>query len=208
MRRRLECPVACACSFDCKCGRFYSGAMIVCPVCEHQQSQGTACDVCGKALVASQPINVAREVLPELESNILPGADANVVIERMAEIDEYRASHVQIAFEPMPELERTEHAEVALAAVEPVPDFERTSHPGDGQRTPVSAVRRCRYCGHTQQTGFLCDGCGLRMPGTEMAGKPAAHEEPTTVACPDCGVTGSINSRCLACGAYLRAPSI
>ncbi|MGI5865013.1 MAG: hypothetical protein ACOX6T_23580 [Myxococcales bacterium] len=174
-------------------------------MCEHPQSQGTVCDVCGKVLVASQPINLVREVLPELETNTVPGADANAVIERLAEIDEYRASHVQIAPEPLAEMERTEHPAVVLGAVEPVQDFERTSYPDDGQRTAVSPVMRCRYCGHTQQTGMLCGRCGLRMPGAEAATQAPPEEAATTIACPDCGVIGKVNFRCMACGAFLRA---
>lgn len=184
-------------------------AMIVCPLCEHQQNQGTVCEVCDRVLVVPQPTGVITEMLADLECTSLPGGAASVAVERMAELDEHRIAAVQIVVpENMVDFERTRHADAGVALpAEAVPGIEPTRFEDDGQRTTVSATRTCRYCGNIQQGGVLCERCGLRLPGSEVA-RPAKKQsgEPQPIPCPACSVLGFAGTRCRGCGAFIRHP--
>jgi len=186
--------------------------MIVCPLCEHQQQQGTVCEVCGKELIAPQMVGVVTETLAELESTSIAGASAAVSVERMAELDDHHAAAVTPAPEVLPELERTRVLDGGQALpAEPLAEMEPTRFAGDGQRTQLSATRACRYCGNVQQGGILCDRCGLRLPGAEAYTRATTANrgsESEPMPCPACSVKGLPGQRCRACGAFIRVPEL
>jgi hypothetical protein len=64
--------------------------MIICPVCEHQQAQGTECDNCGKALQAPRPVAVAAVPMMELEQTHHAGGRVAVEVPIIPELDSTR----------------------------------------------------------------------------------------------------------------------
>lgn len=177
--------------------------MSVCPVCEHSQSQGTECDGCGKQLSARPADAVAPGLLADLEPTALGRSDADVLVTPAPDIERHLASPAALTVERTPDLDPTAFAAVAVAS-EPVPDMEPTRFGGAGPQTPAPVARVCRYCGNQQETGALCDRCGMRIPSLRIA-RMAAPREIDTLTCPSCGVVGSIEKLCLACGTHLRA---
>ena len=81
--------------------------MIVCPVCEHAQVQGTECEVCGKRLGRG------------------PSA-ADLALPRVPDLEPTSHAPVDAPEQGLPELEATRHAAAAAVAAEAVPGMEAT----------------------------------------------------------------------------------
>jgi len=178
--------------------------MIVCPVCEHPQDQGTTCDVCGRELVVSAPVAVPLATLPELEQTRADPSAVRVPVELMVELDAHRSGDVAIVADPVAELERTALPDSGAVPAAELPEMERTHFADDGQRTALPTLRTCRYCRNVQASGLVCDKCGLRLPGYVQTAE--AEAPPAFTNCPACGVKGLAGKRCMACGAYIRTP--
>src|SRR5512139_2358337 len=154
--------------------------MVVCPVCEHQQSAGDECQVCGRKLTGPGVVPLPVEPLPGLEATALEGAEEVAA----APIPDLELTHhgpaVAEAAPPL-ELEPTRAAPVRVSA-EVVPDLEPTQAetiPGDGPtRRPATLV--CRYCRTENPPGETsCARCGMRLPAWEG---PAAASSPDAAA--------------------------
>jgi hypothetical protein len=179
--------------------------MIVCPVCEHAQPQGTECDLCGKRLAAGpSDADLAIPAVDGLEPTLRPPADA--VEERMAELEPTLrgAGDATIVEDPTPDLEATRAAPVDVDA--PLaPDIERTQAGiPDDPPTLVPEVVVCRYCRTPASPGErLCARCGVRLPVT--AGAVAGGGDPDQLRVCTCGTTVRPDaSLCPSCGARLR----
>jgi ribosomal protein L34E len=180
--------------------------MIICPMCEHQQAQGTECEVCGKKLTAVAPVAVAVAPLPDLEQTQVAGGRAPVPA--VAAIPDLELTRQQaapsVAVQPVPELDTGRSAAALNVMVAPIPDIDTGRAASDGVRTaaPAGAVV-CRYCRNVQDTGAVCDRCGMRLPKVRMAtpeasAAPAASGERTR--CPRCHTPAHAGRACITCG--------
>lgn len=165
--------------------------MIVCPLCEHQQAQGTECDGCGKVLVSGGAAKVEVSPLPELElSRVRAGPDLPAV--------------------RLPDLEATGAPGVGPVPVQPLPELEAGRAPADGTRTaaPVGPVT-CRYCRNVQAEGAVCERCGMRLPKLAApveARGPAPKGEAVWTRCRKCGAPAKGGERCGDCGHPVPMP--
>ena len=169
--------------------------MIVCPVCEHPQAQGTECELCGKRLDEGTAELPAPAPLEGLEPT--RHGDVDAPAERVAELEPTALDvGADAAPEPVP-LEAT-RADPIDVTVEPAPDVERIAD-GIPEEAPteVPLFVTCRYC-RTEAIGGerVCARCGMRLPDF---GAPPPDDETAARQC-GCGaiVRGSL---CPACGA-------
>jgi hypothetical protein len=177
--------------------------MTVCPVCEHQQQVGFECDVCGKdlsgPLAGLGPPPVAVERVLGLEQTV-PERVGEVGVERFAELEQNRLPKGPDAPPDVtPDLETSRMAPVGNVAVERVADLAIERAADDGVRTaaPTGQVV-CRYCKNVQQTGTVCDRCGMKLPVALVTdvSRPAVD----LVRCIACGAPGIVGERCKECG--------
>jgi hypothetical protein len=171
--------------------------MIVCPVCEHPQAQGSECEVCGKRLgQGPSAADLALARVEGLEPTHHAPIDASA--ERLLDLEPTRHAAVRHVAEVAPDLEATRVAPVDVQ-VEAVPGVEPTAAapiPGDAP-TAVPSVVACRYCRTPAGPGErICGRCGMRLPVYRAAG---ADAPPPPRHC-SCGsiVRGSL---CPVCGA-------
>ncbi|HZN95251.1 MAG TPA: hypothetical protein VFB81_21215 [Myxococcales bacterium] len=188
--------------------------MITCPVCEHTQAGGDECEQCGKRFTvraAAGPVNVPR--LAELEPTPHAGGAAEVRAEPIPELESTRVRQgPDLPPLSFPEIELTRQPDGGDADGPPLPDLELGRAPDDGVRTevPWGAVK-CRYCGHEQAEGRLCDRCGMRLPrfGPDGAAAPAAEaaavDDGLRVRC-KCGSPARPGQRCVNCGEVVAFP--
>ncbi len=183
--------------------------MIVCPVCEHPQSAGVICDVCGKQLVAAAQVAAQIQPLPELEQTAVVARNAvGPPVTPMPELEVHRAGDVDVADERLTALESTALPGVdaaATAPVEPAPDIERTQLADDKTRTVLGETVTCRYCGTVQKRGnVFCERCANALPRLGVAKAAEAPAELVHVRCPACGEHAVMGQKCPSCGYYLR----
>ncbi|MDQ3265685.1 MAG: hypothetical protein M3Y59_18845 [Myxococcota bacterium] len=179
--------------------------MIVCPVCEHQQAAGFECENCGKQFV--KPTTAAVPVAPmlELEQTRLVRPGLNVASEPMAELERTRMqSGPDLPAQRVVDLESTSVPTVGAVPVQAVPELDLGREQDDGVRTaaPVGAVI-CRYCRNVQETGLLCEKCGMRLsrvPSAPASVQTATAGEGEWTRCKDCGSRARRASRCSNCG--------
>jgi hypothetical protein len=178
--------------------------MIVCPLCEHPQPQGDACDMCGRRLevpageLARVPpldgleptrhVGVGGIAAPRLE-----GLEPTVL--EPGDPDDSRLAGP----EPFLDLEPTRTAPVEVE-VSPVPEIEPTATalPGDAP-TPLPVDMVCRYCRTPALAGERrCGRCGMRLAVVRAPGEGGAADARAVRRC-SCGapVTGAV---CPACG--------
>ncbi|HTN53027.1 MAG TPA: hypothetical protein VML50_11530 [Anaeromyxobacter sp.] len=176
--------------------------MIVCPVCEHPQSSGAECELCGHRLAGGEASAPPVPLVEGLEPTRLEPVDAQE--ERLPDLEVTR--HLPVPLAPPDalealDLEPTGASPVDVAA-EALPDLERTAAelPGDGP-TPLATVTICRYCRTPAGPGErICSRCGMRLPVEAVPGTAAPTEEGPRLC--SCG-TPVRGSRCAACGARL-----
>ena len=180
--------------------------MIVCPLCEHPQDRGDTCEVCGKRLSFAPPTSAEYPPLPELEATTLAGAEADVAVALMPDLEITHHAPVAVPVESLPEFETTRLAGATGAvAVEPVPGVEPTLFAGDGQPTVLGETTTCRYCGQAQKrANRLCERCANALPTLALEAPPA--KQVGNVRCPSCGFESSPSQMCPACGYFLRPP--
>ncbi|HVE86728.1 MAG TPA: hypothetical protein VND93_27915, partial [Myxococcales bacterium] len=112
-----------------------------------------------------------------------------------------------------PEMERTRLDPGGEVDAPLIPDLDMGRAPDDGVRTeiPWGAVK-CRYCGHEQVEGALCDQCGMRLPrfgpdgATPASDAAAAVPDDLRVRC-KCGAPGRPGQRCSNCGELIAIPA-
>lgn len=185
--------------------------MIICPVCEHQQAQGIECEVCGKKLVAAAPVAVAVATLPELEQTQLAGGRAPVPVSSIPDLELTRRDAVpNVAVQAVPELDTGRSAKVGNVAAAPMQDMDTGRADAIGAKTaaPVGPIV-CRYCRNVQETGAVCDRCGMRLPKVKLA-SPEANAAPKVAAgertkCPKCSSPAHAGRACVTCGTLVPA---
>ncbi len=185
--------------------------MIVCPLCEHPQLRGDACELCGRPLEVTPAELPGVTPLEGLEPTRhaaaaeLAGARLEALEPTRLEPDGALAELAAAA--PFPDLEPT-RAAPAEVEVSPMLEVERTAAvgPGDG-RTALPALATCRYCRTPALPGERrCGRCGMRLPverGSRTEGDADASEARrcscgapvTRSVCPACGgrIPGSLD---------------
>lgn len=170
--------------------------MIVCPLCEHQQPEGDACDVCGRPFPADlavpveiPPVEGLEPTLQEavaLDAPAIPELEPTLFEAALALPEEVEGLEPTLA-EPIPEL-----------AGERVPDLEPTAaEPSGDEATPFPVSVTCRYCRNPAAPGErICAHCGMRLP----VAAPAARPEAVPVRMCGCGVPVR-SPLCPVCGA-------
>lgn len=175
--------------------------MITCPLCEHVQPAGDACDVCGRAL---EPPGGAAAAIPPvegLEPTAAPAAgpvDAPPLAGLEPTVLDARAA-ARPSPEAFPELEPTRAAAAIDLPADPVPDLEPTGAASADPPTPYAAFATCRYCRTPAAPGERrCARCGMRLP-LERGGREFERDGPAEPRRCTCGapVSGAI---CPACG--------
>ncbi len=178
--------------------------MIVCPVCEHQQPQGSECDVCGKRLATGvSERDLAIPAVDGLEPT--QHARIDVAADRVAELEPtHHAAAAAFVDDVTPDLEATSAPPVDVEETAQVPDLERTAMevPGDA-RTELAASPLCRYCRTPSIPGErLCSRCGMSLPVVVSAAAAAAAAALRLCSCGTAVRAGA--PLCPACGARLR----
>src|SRR5512133_1195710 len=182
--------------------------MIACPLCEHLQAAGDACDVCGRVLERPGFLDGALPALDGLEPTAQPGVGP-VDVAPLAELEPTlldAGAAPRPAPEPFPDLEATRAPalEIELEA-DPVPELEPTAAAPADPPTPLAASPTCRYCRTPAAPGERrCARCGMRLPVVRAAREGPADEglEAAAVRRCSCGapVSGAL---CPACGARI-----
>ncbi|WP_375773290.1 hypothetical protein NR798_21220 [Archangium gephyra] len=184
--------------------------MIICPMCEHQQAQGTECEVCGKKLFTTAPVAVAVARLPDLEQTQLAGGRAPVQTAAIPDLELTAQQPVQyVAAQPMPEMDTGRSAAAGNVMVAPIQDMDTGRALSDGMKTaaPTGPVV-CRYCRNVQDIGAVCDRCGMRLPKARLAQPEAATRAARSgerTACPKCHTPGYAGRACVTCSTLIPA---
>jgi uncharacterized paraquat-inducible protein A len=184
--------------------------MIICPVCEHQQAQGAECEVCGKKLTVAAPVAVAVVSMPELERTQLAGGRAPVTTVAIPDLELTRQqSTPEVAVQPVPELDTGRSAAADDVVVVPVQDMDTGRAVADWARTEVPAGPVvCRYCRNVQETGAVCERCGMRLPKVRLERSEATSarsEAGSRARCPRCQTPGHAGRACVTCGTLVPA---
>jgi hypothetical protein len=186
--------------------------MIICPVCDHVQPEGTECDVCGRVFPA--PVVDAAPVarLAELELTPHAGGRGPVEVAVLAELDATRMkAGPDLPAQVVPDLELTRAGATGAVPVAPMLELDTGRAQDDGVRTvaPTGAVT-CRYCRNVQAEGLLCDNCGMRLPRARVAATAVAGakrpgvDEDGWVACSTCHTPTRPGKTCSECGTRSR----
>jgi hypothetical protein len=185
--------------------------MIICPMCEHQQAQGIECEVCGKKLATAAPVAVAVATLPELEQTQLAGGRAPVAVASIPDLELTRRDSVpNVAVQAVPELDTGRSAKVGNVAAAPMQDMDTGRADAIGAKTaaPTGPVV-CRYCRNVQETGAVCDRCGMRLPKARMASAGPTQEVRVAAGertkCPKCNSPAHAGRACVTCGTLVPA---
>lgn len=185
---------------------------MICPVCEHQQEFGLECDNCGKDLgglmgiVGPPPSSV--EVVEGLEQTFAARV-GELQVEQLGELEVTFFERVNVNPAPVEGAEATAQPAVGELAVERLGDLTEDRVLDNGPKTaaPTGAVK-CRYCGHLQATGNLCERCGVRLPkvAAAPAGAAAKAVPAEWVRCRACGAPAQPGARCRECGKDTAGP--
>ena len=186
--------------------------MIICPMCEHPQAQGIECEVCGKKLTTPIQVQVAVAPLPDLEGTQLAGGRAPVAVAAVPDLELTRQQPVQAgAVAKVQDLDTGRSAPAYNVVVDPLQDLDAGRQPRDEYRTPapVGPVV-CRYCRNTQETGAVCDRCGMRLPKARVAAAPVASAEALVPSgewtkCTKCMTNTRAGRACVSCGTHVPA---
>lgn len=171
--------------------------MIVCPLCEHAQTEPGECESCGKRLAGMR--GTAAQVAPI--EGLEPTGYAVAWPPEAAPVDGLEpTSHAPAGEVVSPPLEIEPTRAAPLDVDGPAMDgLERTASeiPGDGP-TPFAAFVACRYCRTPALPGErICGRCGMRLPVD--AGARGGHAAEVGCVC-GCGALVR-GGACPACGA-------
>lgn len=186
--------------------------MIICPMCDHVQPEGTECDVCGRVFPA--PVVEAAPVAPLAELELTPHVGGRVAVQVAAlpELDVTRLkAGPDLPAQVVPDLELTRAGATGAVPVAPMLELDTGRAQDDGVRTaaPVGAVV-CRYCRNVQAEGMLCDNCGMRLPRARPAATAAAGakrpggDADAWLPCPTCHTPTRPGKACSECGTRSR----
>jgi len=179
--------------------------MATCPLCEHTQTSGGECQICGHRLTGPGTEAAAVAPLPGLEPTRMEHVE--VTSEAVPDLEPTRLAPAQAAPEDSGWVDRGRSERVGPAVVERIPDLEHhradpipDAGPGLDPLAPVV----CRYCRSTAMPGDkFCGRCGMRLSRFEPV--HLAGSERGELVCRDCGSMGP-GPRCRRCGARMVTP--
>jgi hypothetical protein len=182
--------------------------MNVCPVCE-APATAQVCDVCGHAF--AQPPAPPEAVAQLQDLDVLPAPVGAVPLMAVTDLEPTRFAPTAAPADDWSEdeWERTSAGKLpdvmagGLAELETgreAPTFERTA--------PTLASVTCRYCRNVQQSGLLCERCGMHLPWSARAPTSVAPtlDPDVLVRCGRCGERTYQRERCSSCGGLLTRP--
>jgi hypothetical protein len=178
--------------------------MIVCPVCEHPQAQGSECEVCGKQLARAPAPAAPVAPLPEIERTAFTAAPElpGVALDGL-ETTGWK-SGPDLPAVKLVDVEPTVAPAVGEVPVQAVAELESGRWVDTGPRTQVTA-RVCRYCRNVQPEGLSCNRCGMMLPPVisaagQEAAAPGRRAEAQVVKCLQCGSRVEKGEVCGGCG--------
>jgi hypothetical protein len=179
--------------------------MTVCPVCEHQQTSGLECELCGKVLALGAQAEPPVTSLPGLERTEL-GSPPEATTTPMAELE--HNSHLagpDLPASKVADLAPTIEPSPKDVLVSPLPELDRGRvQDVEGRTAVLSGAVTCRYCRNLQVEGFLCDRCGMRLPRRSPAGAAGPNAtkgaQAVSARCRRCGAAAKAGQRCGDCG--------
>ncbi|QSQ26809.1 hypothetical protein JY651_18655 [Pyxidicoccus parkwayensis] len=186
--------------------------MIICPVCDHVQPEGTECDVCGRGFPTQAVVAAPVAPLPELELTPHAGGRVAVQVAVLPELDSTRMkAGPDLPAQVVQDLELTRAPATGAVAVALLPELDTGRAEDDGVRTaaPTGAVV-CRYCRNTQAEGLFCDNCGMRLSRARPAAtavataKGPAADDDGWLACSTCHTPVRPGKACSECGTRAR----
>jgi hypothetical protein len=186
--------------------------MIICPMCDHVQPEGTECDVCGRRFPAPTVDVAPVAPLPELELTPHAGGRVAVEVAALPDLDLTRQkAGPDLPAQSVPDLELTRAGATGAVPVALMQELDTGRAQDDGVRTaaPVGAVV-CRYCRNVQAQGMLCDNCGMRLPrartaATAVAGaKRPSGDDDGRQPCTSCHTPTWPGKACSECGTRSR----
>lgn len=182
--------------------------MLVCPVCEHRQPQGSRCEVCDKELVVTPALKLPTQVVDGLEANVVPRARAEAPALAELELNAHKKGQ-QYPILPLDELIE-DRPERGAIPVQPMGEMD------SGRAAPVantpapSGAITCRYCQHVQSAGLLCERCGMRLSKARSSEAASAKKIPAATVwtrCRHCGAPAKGGERCGDCGRDVAMPT-
>ncbi len=176
--------------------------MVVCPVCEHEQEQGSECLVCGKRLLSAGAPDDPTPRLDGLEGTCVEALPAPEP-ERMADLEPTmrESAPPSVPDGPAPWIEHTARAPVQAVTVEAL-EIERTALAAHGasDQDPF-ALSTCRYCRTPAAPGeIFCGRCGLKL--AIYRPRPPEERRGPLRRCRACGAAGA-GDACPSCGSRL-----
>jgi hypothetical protein len=185
--------------------------MIICPLCDHVQPEGTECDVCGRVFPAPTVDAAPVAPLAELEQTPHAGGRAAVDVLALPDLDLTRQkAGPDLPAQVVPDLELTRAGATGEVPVAPLLELDTGRAQDDGVRTvaPTGAVV-CRYCRNVQAQGLLCDTCGMRLPrarpaATAVAGAKRPGDDDAWTPCATCHTPVRPGKACSECGTRSR----
>jgi hypothetical protein len=182
--------------------------MTVCPVCEHPQAEGNACDVCGKVFLVARTVDVPVQTLGELEGTRYDGEPLATPVQTLPELEGTALrGGPDLPAAPIPELERTKLEGHSDTPILPLDEMELGRAEDDGIRTAApTGPLTCRYCRNVQADGAFCDRCGMRLPRAsgDVAAPVGALAEGEWTVCTACGSRAQMGRPCGECGVTMH----
>jgi hypothetical protein len=178
--------------------------MNVCPVCE-APAQSRVCEVCGHAFAAEVTPPPLVERLEDLDAPATVNGPTPVA--PLSDLEPTRFAPADIPAEwSEVEWERSAFDKAPDVTAGGLSDMDTGREEASAERTPASVgPAPCRYCRHVQETGLMCDVCGMRLP-RNLAVAPsvgAVLDPDILIRCPLCGERTYQRARCLSCGGSL-----
>jgi hypothetical protein len=174
---------------------------VVCPLCEHSQDAGDACERCGRELVAAWDPPVRVESLAGLESGRSAPIPEKTEALQALEVTIHAPAPDASVFS-LQGAETTQFAPAGSVVSQPVQGFDRGREFLPSTPFEAEAALTCSACGKVQR-GMICESCGMRLPRYRPK-----DEEPDKllVLCHNCNVRNPAGERCEGCGMLLPSP--
>lgn len=174
---------------------------MVCPLCEHSQDSGDACEGCGRELVAAWDAPIRIDTLAGLEPRQTVAPAENIQPLPLLEITG-RAPAPDVPISSLTDLEQTKFPSSGTVIAQAVQGLDRGRETLEPSPFDPDGLLTCRACGN-QQAGSLCDRCGMRLPRY----RPPEHQsDAILVVCHNCNVRSPAGERCDGCGMRLPLP--
>lgn len=177
--------------------------MLVCPVCEHSQTQGAECELCGRHFKRRDVVPDEVPPLAGLEPTHFESGEATPAelppgfeLTRIAATD--GGPQVEVAGDSSDWLDPTACEQVPDIPAELLEIERAVSEDSDVPPLMDLSPPVCRYCQEPAPVGAaLCEKCGMSLPRVRAA--PPPEEAGQMRRCRSCGGANA-GQRCMVCG--------